>query len=346
MNAFASFIGPGIDFLIYAFMACTPILFGTLGEIVNEKSGHLNLGVPGMMAIGGTAGFLVGYYSNNLVLALLGAFLGGMLGSLIYAVLTVTFMANQNVTGLTLSIFGVGLANFAGKFALHASGLGTLKLPDEINSQLLNIPIPLLSWIPQVGQYFSVNIFVYLAVIIAALLSIYLHHTKAGRDLRAIGENPAAADAAGIHVVRMKYIHLLLGGGICGLGGAYAAMITGGGVWGSDFVGELGWIAVALVIFAAWKPGRAVPGAFVFGALRVLRFRLTALIMAPAALVPEWQDGLTGVATFFKDNIPEGVFDMLPFLMTALVLIITSMRKSKEGLQPASCGTNYFREER
>lgn len=346
MSSFSAFLAPIIQFLIAAVLSCTPILYGTLGEILNEKSGHLNLGVPGMMAIGGSAGFLAGYYSNNLVLALLGAFLGGVLASLIYTVLTVTFMANQNVTGLTLSIFGVGLANFAGKFALNASGMGTLKLPDEINSQLLNIPIPLLSWIPEVGQYFAVNIFVYIAIVLAIILSIYLHHTRAGRNLRAIGENPAAADAAGIHVVRMKYLNLLLGGGICGLGGAYAAMIIGGGVWGSDFVGELGWIAVALVIFASWKPGRAVFGAFLFGALRVLRYHLVNLILAPAALVPAWNDGLTAAADWTGNHIPGAIYDMLPFLMTALVLVITSMRKSKEGLQPASCGTNYFREER
>ncbi len=346
MSAFSTFLAPIIQFLIAAILSSTPILYGTLGEILNEKSGHLNLGVPGMMAMGGTMGFLVGYYSNNLILALLGACVGGMLGALIYAVLTVTFMANQNVTGLTLSIFGIGLSNFAGKFALSQSGIGTLKLPDEINSQLLNIPIPLLCWIPEVGQYFAVNIFVYLAVILAAALSFYLHHTKVGHNLRAIGENPAAADAAGIRVVPAKYLNLLIGGGICGLGGAYAAMIISGGVWGSNFVGELGWIAVALVIFAAWKPGRAVFGAFLFGALRVLRYHLTNLILAPAALVPAWDEGLSSASRWASNSIPVAIYDMLPFLMTALVLVITSMRKAKEGLQPASCGTNYFREER
>ena len=248
-----------ILFLVKAFSSGTPILYGTLGEIVNEKSGHLNLGVQGMMAVGGCAGFLTGYYSNNLFLALFAAFLGGVLTSLIYAFLTVTLMANQNVTGLTLTIFGVGLANFIGKFALNRTPTGTLKLPDGIAGQLKDIRFPFLEKIPGVGPWlytlFSFNIFVYLAVAIAVVLAVYINHTKTGRNLRAIGENPAAADAAGIHVTRMKYIHLLLGGGICGLGGAYASMIIGNGVWISDFIGDLGWIALALVIFAAWNPG-------------------------------------------------------------------------------------------
>ena len=229
-----------ILFLVKAFSSGTPILYGTLGEIVNEKSGHLNLGVQGMMAVGGCAGFLTGYYSNNLFLALFAAFLGGVLTSLIYAFLTVTLMANQNVTGLTLTIFGVGLANFIGKFALNRTPTGTLKLPDGIAGQLKDIRFPFLEKIPGVGPWlytlFSFNIFVYLAVAIAVVLAVYINHTKTGRNLRAIGENPAAADAAGIHVTRMKYIHLLLGGGICGLGGAYASMIIGNGVWISDLI--------------------------------------------------------------------------------------------------------------
>ena len=166
-----------------------------------------------------------------------------------------------------------------------------------------------------------------------------------GRNLRAIGENPAAADAAGIPVTRMKYIHLLLGGGICGLGGAYASMIIGNGVWISDFVGDLGWIALALVIFAAWSPGKAVLGSFLFGALRVLRFYLSSLILVFADLFPGIRGPIESLASGVQ-SIPGAFYDMLPFFMTALVLVVTSMRKSREGLQPASCGINYFREER
>lgn len=199
-----------ILFLVKAFSSGTPILYGTLGEIVNEKSGHLNLGVQGMMAVGGCAGFLTGYYSNNLFLALFAAFLGGVLTSLIYAFLTVTLMANQNVTGLTLTIFGVGLANFIGKFALNRTPTGTLKLPDGIAGQLKDIRFPFLEKIPGVGPWlytlFSFNIFVYLAVAIAIVLAVYINHTKTGRNLRAIGENPAAA-GRGRHPCHPDEIH-------------------------------------------------------------------------------------------------------------------------------------------
>lgn len=346
METFLLFLAPFVNFLAKSVLSGTPILFGTLGEIVNEKAGHLNLGVQGMMAIGGCAGFMVGYFTDNLLFALLAAFAGGMLASLIYAFLTVTLMANQNVTGLSLTIFGVGLANFVGKYVLNATGKGTLKLPEGIAAQLGNLSIPGLSDIPVVGPLlFSYNIYVYLGIAIAIILTIYLGHTKTGRNLRAIGENPAAADAAGIRVVRMKYIHLLLGGGICGLGGAYADMMITNGVWGSDNIGEFGWIAVALVIFAAWHPGKAVFGAFLFGALRVIRFYLASLISAFAVLFPSAEEGIANLVSLSK-NIPNALYDMLPFLMTALVLVITSVRKSKERSQPASCGINYFREER
>ena len=310
-------------FLVAAVSSGTPILFGTLGEIVNEKTGHLNLGVQGMMAVGGCAGFIAGYYSDSLLVALLAAFLGGVLSSLIYAVLTVTFMANQNVTGLSLTIFGVGLANFVGKSVLNATGAGTLKLPEGIAGQLKSIRIPFLCDLPVIGTLTSHNIFLWLAIAIAVALSIYLGRTRAGRNLRAIGENPAAADAAGIRVMRMKYWNLLLGGGICGLGGAYASMLINNGVWVNNNIGEFGWIAVALVIFAVWRPGMAVLGSFLFGALRVIRFYVPGSV-----------------------PIPNAVYDMLPFLMTALVLVISSMTKSRKNAQPASCGINYFREER
>lgn len=314
-----------IDFLVAAVMSGTPLLFGTLGEIVNEKSGHLNLGVEGMMSIGSCAGFMVGYFSDNLILAILAAFIAGALAGLIYAVLTVTFMADQNVTGLTLTIFGIGLANFIGIFMLGRSEDGVLKLPENITAQMRNIDIPVLSDLPVVGELvFSYNPFVYLGIVIAIILAIYFNKTKIGLNLRAIGENPAAAAASGIQVTRYKFIHLLLGGGICGIGGLYCIMyVTGNGVWISNSVGGLGWIAVALVIFATWSPSKALLGSFIFGALRVLKYY-----------------------DFFKVDIPIALYDMLPFAVTALVLVLTSIRQSKEKSQPASCGVNYFMEDR
>lgn len=314
-----------INFLVAAVFAGTPLLFGTLGEILNEKSGHLNLGVEGMMMMGACAGFMAGYLSDSLLIALFGAFLAGMLGALIYAVLTVTFMADQNVTGLTLTIFGTGISNFIGEYMILNSKTTSLKLPEQISMQMGNINIAGLSDIPVVGKLlFQYNPFVYLGLVIAILCGLYLKYTKSGLNLRAIGENPAAADAAGIKVTKLKYINILLGGGICGIGGAYCSLIINGGVWMSNSVNGLGWIAVALVIFATWNPIKAIFGSFIFGAFNVLKYYF------PKTIV----------------SIPNAFYDMLPFVITALVLVITSIKKSKENSQPASCGVNYYREER
>lgn len=314
-----------INFLVAAVLAGTSLLYGTVGEILDQKSGHLNLGVEGMMAIGACAGFMAGYRSDSLVIAILAAFLSGAAAALIYAVLTVTFMADQNVTGLTLTIFGCGLSNFIGEYNITRSETGNLKLPEHIMSQLRSVHIPVLSDIPIVGKLlFSYNIFIYLGVIIAIIIFIYLNKTKAGLNLRTIGENPAAADAVGIHVVRSKYINLLIGGGICGIGGAYCSMVVCGGVWMSNSVNGMGWISVALVIFAAWSLLKAIGGSLVFGAFSVLKYYM------PKSII----------------TLPNAFYDMLPFVITALILIITSVKKNKGRMQPASCGINYFREER
>lgn len=314
-----------LNFLVAAVLAGTPLLFGTLGEIMNEKSGHLNLGVEGMMAMGACAGFMAGFLTNSLPIALLAAFAAGVLGALVYAVLTITFMANQNVTGLTLTIFGVGISNFVGEYMIATAKTTSLKLPEQITAQLSNVNVPGLSSIPVVGPLlFQYNPFVYLGIVIAVICGIYLNHTKLGLNLRAIGENPAAADAVGIKVTKSKYLNVLIGGGICGIGGAYCSMIINGGVWMSNSVNGLGWIAVALVIFASWSPTKAIFGSFVFGAFNVLKYYVPKSIIV----------------------IPNAFYDMLPFIITALVLVIASIRKSKENAQPASCGVNYFREER
>ena len=311
-----------VNFFVAAVLAGTPLLFGILGEIINEKAGHLNLGVEGMMSIGAVGGFVVGDWTDNLVFALIAAFVTGMLGALIYAVLTVTFMADQNVTGLTLTIFGIGFSNFVGDFVREKSGSTSLKLPEGILDSLGKVEIPFLTDIPVLGKLlFNYNIFVYLGVAAAILCAIYLHRTKAGLNVRAVGENPAAADAAGIPVTKLKYLNLMLGGGLCGIGGAYCSMIICNGVWVTSCVNGLGWIAVALVIFATWNPNRAILAALVFGGFSVLKY-------------------------YVPQVIPSSIFDMIPFLMTIVVLVVTSIRFSKENAQPKSCGVNYFREER
>ncbi len=314
-----------INFLFAAIKAGTPLLFGTTGEIMTEKTGNLNLGVEGMMFMGAFMSFFVAYHSDSLVLSLLAAFAIGVFAALIYAVLTVSFMANQNVTGLTLTIFGTGFAKFFGAMMIDEAG-GSPKLSVKFLKAVSEKAIPVLGDIPVVGKLlFSHNPLVYLAVVLAVLCTVYMLRTRSGLNMRAVGENPGAADAAGINVTLTKYLHILVGGGICGLGGAYLSLINGGGIWNnSSVVNGQGWISVALVIFASWNPAKAILGSLVFGAFSVLQFYVPKNII----------------------EVPNAFYVMLPFLITTFVLIITSMRKSKKGSQPAGCGVNYFREER
>lgn len=315
-----------INFLVAAIAFGTPILYGIVGEIMNERVGHLNLGVEGMMAFGAFLGFMFGYSTESFILALLGGFLGGMLMALIYAVLTVTFMANQNVTGLTLTIFGIGLANFLGQVARAKTPDGVLRMSKEFMAQM-DVPFGFLENIPVIGKLlFSHGWLVYIAIVVAIVMSIYLKKTKTGLSVCAIGENPAAADASGIKVTKLKYINILLGGGICGLGGMCCGIVTTGGIWIENCVNGIGWIAVALVVLAKWRPAHAIWGAYIFGAFRVIRNYVPALV--------------------FGMSIPQGFYDMLPFLITAIVLVADSMRKQKANAIPDSLGVNYFREER
>ena len=313
------------SFLYAAILAGVPLLFGTLGEILTERSGNLNLGVEGMMYMGAVIGFLAAYVTGNPALAYIAAFAAGAAGALIYAILTVTLKANQNVTGLTLTIFGAGFANFVGEnLALRTPG-GMVILPDATKALFREIYIPGLTDIPFIGKLlFSHTVFVYLGVLIAVVMGIYLFRTRRGLNLRAVGENPGAADAAGINVNLYKYVNIVLGGGVCGLGGAYVSIITCGGTWTYNCVGGLGWIAVALVIFAGWSPYKALVGSLVFGALSVLKYYI------PTNVLP----------------IPSAIYNMIPFFATILVLVVTSVRMSREHAQPRGCGTNYFREER
>lgn len=314
-----------VEFLFAAMLAGVPLLFGTLGEVLTERSGNLNLGVEGMMYMGAVIGFVAAYVTGNAALAYLGAFAAGALGALIYAVLTVSFKANQNVTGLTLTIFGAGFANFVGEnLALRTPG-GMVILSDATKALFKGIYIPGLSDIPFIGKLlFSHTVFVYLGVLIAIVMGIYLFRTRRGLNLRAVGENPGAADAAGINVNLYKYVNIVLGGGICGLGGAYVSIVTCGGTWTYNCVGGLGWIAVALVIFAGWSPYKALLGSLVFGALSVLKYYIPASVL----------------------TIPSAIYNMIPFFATILVLVMTSIRMSREHAQPKGCGNNYFREER
>ena len=312
-----------------------PLLYGTVGEIIIEKSGSLNLGVEGIMAVGAIFGYLIGCSANSLTVGILASFICAGLFGIIFAVLTVTMQANQNVTGLTMTTFGVGLFFFIGK-GLSASW-PVMTQYENINNGFKNpIEIPLLSKIPVLGKaLFSHNILVYLGIFIAIAVWFYLNKTKSGLRLRAIGENPAAADSLGINITLYKYVHIVLGSGIMGIGGFYMGLNLGGSFEGSNcWINGYGWIAVALVIFANWNTLAAILGTLVFGFFNTLQIYSGSLAYAfPKALG-------------FLDKIPSQLYQALPFMITALVLVFSSVRKNNKSAQPASLGLNYYREER
>ena len=311
-----------------------PLLYGTVGEIIVEKSGSLNLGVEGIMAVGAIFGYIIGCAANSLGVGIATAFAAGALCGLLFALLTVSLHANQNITGLTLTTFGLGVYFFVGN-NLKAKGWPAMLEHAGVSEGFADLAIPGLSEIPILGKgLFSHNLMVYLAIVIAIAVWLYLNRTNSGLRLRAVGENPGAADAVGINVNRIKYLHICLGCGIMGIGGYYMALLMGGSFNASCWINGYGWISVALVIFANWSPVLAILGTFVFGFFNTL-----------------YVSGSTLAATFpgalgWLASIPTELYQALPFIITAVVLIVTSIRKKKGTGLPASLGVNYFREER
>ena len=306
------------SFLAAAVIAAMPLLFATLGELVTEKSGSLNLGVEGMMLMGAVVGFIAAFNTGSPQAALLGAFGAGAGGALIFAVVTVTLRGNQVVTGLTLTIFGSGFARFVGDPMIGQS------VPRSVQAFFAQTPVPGLADAPFFGPvFFRQDVFVYIGYILVILVSVYLYKTRPGLNMRAVGENTAAADASGISIDFHKYAHILFGGGLCGLGGAYLALVTVP-IWQADVVVGRGWIAVALVIFASWNPAKAFLGAYLFGALSILGFRLQSMGF----------------------GISQYLVDMFPYAATIIIVIVSTHKNRKEDLPPANLSTPYFREER
>ena len=311
-----------------------PLLYGTVGEIVVEKSGSLNLGVEGIMAVGAIFGYVCGCYANSLGVGIAVAFLAGVLCGLLFAALTVSLQANQNITGLTLTTFGLGVYFFVGN-SLKAAGWPEMSNYSNIKEGFADLAVPLLSDIPLLGRgLFDHNILVYLGILIAVIMWWYLNRTTPGLKLRAVGENPAAADSVGVNVKRMKYLHICLGCGIMAIGGYYMALNMSGSFNSSCWINGYGWIAVALVIFANWNPAAAIVGTVFFGFFNTLRVSGSSL----AAAFPGTLGWLAGV--------PTQLYQALPFIITAIVLVVTSIRKKEGSGLPASLGINYFREER
>ena len=326
-------IGTIASFINAAIIQGIPLLFGSTGEIITEKSGNLNLGIPGIMYVGGISGIIGGYiYAHSvtntvpilcILIALCSSLIGSALMAFIYAFLTQTLKANQNVTGLALTTFGVGIGNFFGGSLLKFFGeSGSISL---LNTGLAyKKALPFAESLGLFGKTFlSFGFLAYTAVIIAIIASFILNRTRTGLNLRAIGENPATADAAGINVTKYKYVSTIIGGMIAGLGGLYFVMDYTAGAWTNNGFGDRGWLAIAIVIFALWKPKSAIWSSFIFGGLYII-----------CVYIP-------GLSSSAKE-----IIKMLPYLVTILVLVVVSARKKKEHQPPASLGLSYFREER
>jgi len=306
-----------LEFIVAALKAAipagTPLLFGTLGEIYAERSGVLNLGVEGMMIMGAVTGFGVTLATGNVWLGItFAAMAGGLLG-LVHAFLSITLRANQVVSGLALTMFGLGMSGMLGKRYIGTPPPCRLRVA----------PIPLLRDIPFLGPIlFQHDPLVYLSVLLVPLLWFVLFKTRAGISIRSVGEAPATADALGVNVFLVRYLCVFLGGVLAGLGGAYLSLVYVP-AWIEGMTAGAGWIVIALTIFAMWSPGRALIGAYLFGAVKVLQYRLQPLGVSPNLL------------------------NMLPFIFTIIVLLAGTGEVIRKRIgAPSALSIPYAREEK
>lgn len=324
-----------VAFIPRAIVQGMPLLFGCTGETISEKVGSLNLGIPGVMYVGGICGVIGSFlYEQSctgdlnpflaIFIPMASCLLGALLMGLLFSVLTVTLRANQNVVGLAMTTFGVGFGNFFGGSLMKLTGSSVPSIALSRTSAYFSKTLPFADDLGWFGKIFlSYGFLTYLAVVIAFVTAYVLGHTRIGLQLRAVGENPATADAAGININRYKYFAICIGCMIAGLGGLFYVMDYASGVWSNDAFGDRGWLAIALVIFTLWKPNIAVFGSILFGGLHILHLFL------PGA----------GMAT-------KELYKMLPYVVTIVVLVFTSIRKRREDQPPESLGLPYFREDR
>lgn len=319
-----------INFLIAAVLAGAPLVLATVGEIITEKSGNINLGVEGTMYIGAVASLAGAVAAEKLGLSGFGAAavsfiagaLSGMITSALFGFMTISLRVNQNVVGLIITIMGTGIGNFFGELMGQGAG-GYISVTDETKAVFSGIHIPGLSSVPVIGELlFSYNGMVYFSLAAALAAFFIIKKTKIGLKLTAVGENPYAADAAGVSVTKYRYIASVIGGALCGLAGMYMCMVTNSGVWVHCCISGYGWLAVALVIFSAWNPLKSIFCSIIFGALMIMRLYIA----------------IPGLNPF--------IYDMCPYIVTSIVIIITSIRKTGKDHIPESLGENYYREER
>ncbi len=311
-----------VSILTIAIRAGTSLVYATVGEIITERAGILNLGVEGMMIMGAVTAFAAAFHTGNAWAGVATAIVVGGLLALVHAFLTITLRADQTVSGLALTIFGTGLASFLGQ----RLGPGGTPLVGQVGPRFGKIPIPILADLPLVGpSIFNQDILVYIMYLFVPLAWYFLYKTRPGLHLRAIGESPQTADAMGVNVFGLRYLYTVVGGMLVGLGGAHLSLAYTPG-WTENLTGGRGWIAIALVIFATWDPARAVLGALLFGGVNAVQFRLQAA-------------GTT---------IPAAFLNMMPYAFTVLVLVLITWWEAfrKRIGAPAALGLPYMREER
>ena len=324
-----------VSFFPRAVMQGIPLLFGSTGEILTEKSGNLNLGIPGIMYVGGISGVIGAFFYEQsaaqmngflaVLIPLLCSLLGSLLMGLLYCFLTVTLRANQNVTGLAMTTFGVGVGNFFGGSLIKLTGSEVPSIALSKTSLFFKTTLPGADSTGWFGELFlSYGFLAYAAILIAIGTSYFLNRTRPGLHLRAVGESASTADAAGINVTKYKYLATCIGSMIAGLGGLYYVMDYANGVWSNNAFGDRGWLAIALVIFTIWRPNTSIWASILFGGLYILNIYLP-----------------TGTQMAVKE-----LYKMLPYVITLVVLIIVYLRKKREDQPPASLGLSYFREER
>ena len=298
-----------VGILLATLGAGTPLVFAALGELISEKSGVLNLGVEGMMIVGAVCGFAVAADSGNLWLGVGTSIIAGAGMAFLFGVLTLTFQANQVAAGLALTIFGIGLSAYIG-----------LDYTSVALTGIAQIHIPVLSDLPIIGPLlFSLDPLLYLSFVAFAVITYFLYRTKAGLLLRAVGESPESASSLGYPVIRIRYLAVLFGGAMAGLGGAYLALVYTP-LWVEAMTAGRGWIALALVVFATWRPARVMIGAYLFGGVTIIQFHVQG----------------------FGVDIPSQLLSTLPYLATIVVLVLISRDINTIRLNaPASLGKAY-----
>ena len=326
-----------LSFIPRAVTQGIPLMFGCVGETITEKSGNLNLGTAGIRYVGGICGVIGAFFYETKVgaqnmtaflgigIPLICCLVGSLLMGLIYCFLTVSLRANQNVTGLAMTTFGIGIGNFFGGSLIKITNSEVPSIVLNQTGKFFKTQLPFAKNLGWFGTIFcSYGFLVYVAIVLAIIAAIVLSRTRTGLSLRAVGENPGTADAAGINVTRYKYFATCLGAMISGLGGLYFVMDYSSGIWANDAFGDRGWLAIALVIFTIWRPGHSIWASILFGGLYILHIFLP-----------------TGTELAVKE-----LYKGIPYVVTIIVLIITSLRNKRENQPPGSLGLSYFREDR